>query len=207
MEVERDGKSFAHRTVRSLQGGAAIFILTASFHKPEPSSLTHGMSSPIDLVPTPETTPVTSSDDYAKEIYQKILKASVSLEPDRKVPSIIARAQNNAEGFIRSLSAEFASLPIDFRRVSNDMLSASATQPTDYRQYVWFKSKGQISRDAQIHSLALAYASDFGFLNTSIRAHRLEWNFRDISAMSSLDHIIYFHDVCSLRSEFINCRR
>ena len=155
------------------------------------------MPSPIHLVPTPESMNVPSADEYAKTIYQRIVKASET--PKKKVPSIVARARENGEEFIRSLSEEFAHRPIDFRYVSKEEVKESprSSQPIDYRQYVWFKANGAISNDPRTHAVALAYASDHNLLSTSLRSHDDQWNFNDISVMVSLDHIIYFHDVCS----------
>src|SRR6187455_2325491 len=50
----RDGKSFTTRRVVAIQHGEAIFILSASFQRPE-NGPTHGMAMPD--VPAPETLP------------------------------------------------------------------------------------------------------------------------------------------------------
>jgi acyl-CoA thioesterase II len=197
VEIVRNGRSFATRTVRSLQRGAVIFVLTASFQRHEPSPLIHGMPSPLHLVPAPESMNAPSPDEYAKTIYQRIVKTSET--PKKKLPPIVARARENGEEFIRSLSEEFAHRPIDFRYVSKEEVkeSARSSQPTDYRQYVWFKANGAISNDPRTHAIALAYASDHNLLSTTLRSHDDQWNFNDIGVMVSLDHIIYFHDVNS----------
>lgn len=196
VEIVRDGRSFATRTVRSLQRGAVIFVLTASFHKPEPSRLHHGMPSPVHLVPAPETLHAPSPDEYAQTIYQRIVKQASSSKKV-KVTKIVARAQENGEAFVKSLSEEFAARPIDFRYVSSkDVKSASSvSQPTEYRQYLWFKAHGAISEDPRTHAIALAYASDHALLSTSVSAQNGSIGFGDISVMVSLDHVIYFHEV------------
>ena len=192
MEIVRNGRSFATRTVRSLQRGAVIFVLTASFQKLERSPITHGMPSPLHLVPSPESLHAPTPDEYAQTIYQKIIKS----EP-KKITSIVARARENGVEFVKSLSEEFAHRPIDFRYVSKEQVkeSARSSNPTEYRQYVWFKANGDISGDPRTHAVALAYASDHNLLSTVIRSHEDEWSLSDISVMVSLDHIIYFHDV------------
>lgn len=175
-------------------------MLTASFHKPEPSPIQHGMPSPVHHVPAPETLHVPSPDEYAQTIYQRIVK-QVSSSKKVKVTPIVARAQKNGEEFVKSLSEEFASRPIDFRYVSPaDVKSVSgASQPTEYKQYLWFKAHGAISDDPQTHAIALAYASDHALLSTSVRAQNGGVSFDDISVMVSLDHIIYFHEVQTLK--------
>lgn len=48
----RDGRSFTTRRVSAVQHGKAIFTLSASFHRPEPSP---GHADPMPGVPPPET--------------------------------------------------------------------------------------------------------------------------------------------------------
>ena len=195
VEIVRNGRSFATRTVRSLQRGAVIFVLTASFQRREPSPIAHGKPSAVNFVPPPESLHAPTPDEYAQTIYQKIVKASES--PKKKVSPFVARARENGEEFVRYLSEEFAHRPIDFRYVTKKDLKTHARPalPTEYRQWVWFKANGAISNDPRTHAVALAYASDHHLLGTSIRAHHDEWDISDLSVMVSLDHIIYFHDV------------
>ena len=51
----RDGKSYVTRRVVAIQHGRAIFSMSASFHAPEPDSLTHQVTMPD--VPQPESLP------------------------------------------------------------------------------------------------------------------------------------------------------
>ena len=201
VEIVRDGRSFATRTVRSLQRGAVIFVLTASFQKPEPSPLHHSMPSPIHLVPAPEDMHAPTPEEYAQTIYQKIVKTAAAPTKQTKMSPFIAKARagsdDNGEELIKSLSEEYTARPIDFRYVHDREVKASArtSQPTEYRQYSWFKANGVISSDPRMHAVALAYASDHNLLSTAVGSHRGKWDFSDISVMVSLDHIIYFHDV------------
>jgi acyl-CoA thioesterase-2 len=195
VEIVRDGRSFATRTVRSLQRGAVIFVLTASFQRREPSPIAHGKPSAVKFVPPPESLHAPTPGEYAQTIYQKIVKAPES--PKKKVSPFVARARENGEEFVRYLSEEFAHRPIDFRYVTKKDMKTSArpAQPTEYRQWVWFKANGAISTDPRTHAVALAYASDHHLLGTSLRAHDDKWDISDMNVMVSLDHIIYFHDV------------
>lgn len=194
IDLTRDGRSSATRIVRSLQGGALIFFLTASFQKLQHSNLAHGMPSPVDLVPAPETMHGKSSDQYPETIYQDILKSSESLEP---VSPAVTWARDNGLKCVQSVSEELAARPIDFRYVSNEQVGQTGrtVQPTEYRQYVWFKANGSISDDSRTNAMALAYASDHDLINTTIRAHEMASNMSEIKVMVSLDHIMYFHDV------------
>lgn len=158
------------------------------------------MPSPVHHVPAPETLHVPSPDEYAQTIYQRIVK-QVSSSKKVKVTPIVARAQKNGEEFVKSLSEEFASRPIDFRYVSPEDVKSvpGASQPTEYKQYLWFKAHGAISDDPRTHAIALAYASDHALLSTAVRAQNGTVAFEDISVMVSLDHVIYFHEVQTLK--------
>ena len=162
------------------------------------------MPSPLHLVPDPETMHAPTPEEYAQTVYQRIVKKAAAPTQQTKISPLIARARankgnENGEELIKSLSEEFAARPIDFRYVSDKEVKTSARtpQPTEYRQYSWFKANGSISDDPRMHAVALAYASDHNLLSTAVRAHAGKWDFTDISVMVSLDHIIYFHDVIS----------
>jgi acyl-CoA thioesterase II len=158
--------------------------------------MAHGMPSPIHLVPPPESMPVLSPAEYAQSILQRIIKVK-DPPPERKLPAIVARARANGEEFVKSISEEFASRPIDLRYVEKDLVTPSerTTNLHEYRHYAWFKANGTISDDPRMHAIALAYASDHQLLGTSIRAHEGEYDFKDIAVMVSLDHVMYFHEV------------
>jgi acyl-CoA thioesterase II len=197
VEIVRNGRSFATRTVRALQRDAIIFVLTASFQRPEPSPFCHTQPSPVDRVPAPECLHAPTPEEYAQAVYRQIVSASDRFPKSKKIPPIVARARENGEEFIRNLSEKFAQRPILFRRVLNEDVVKSPS-PSDYRQYIWFKANGTISRDPQAHLVALAYASDHNLLWTSIRSHK-GWSTADFGVIVSLDHIIYFHDVSAMQ--------
>jgi len=209
VEIVRNGRSFATRTVRSIQRGAVISVLTASFQKPEPSPLHHCMSSPIHLVPEPESIHSPSPREYAQTVYQGIVKKAAIPTKQTRFSPLVAKAKaggsngDASEEVIKSLSEEFAARPIEFRYVHDDQVKTSARtpQPTEYRQYCWFKANGEISDDPRMHAVGLAYASDHDLLSTAVGAHKGQWEFSDVSVMVSLDHILYFHDVI-IRASF-----
>jgi len=59
-------------------------------------------------------------------------------------------------------------------------------------QHLWFRTKGRIPDDKQLHQCALAYASDFTLLSAGLVAHaRLPFD-PDLQ-MASLDHALWFH--------------
>lgn len=154
------------------------------------------MPSPIHLVPPPESMPVLSPTEYAQSILQLIQKVK-DVPRKHKLPAIVARARENGEELVKSISEEFASRPIDLRYIEKESITPSerTRNPTETRHYAWFKANGTISDDPRSHAIALAYASDHQLLSTSIRSHEGEFDFKDIAVMVSLDHIMYFHEV------------
>jgi acyl-CoA thioesterase II len=200
VEIVRNGQTFATRTVRALQRGAVIFVLTALFQRSEPSPFHHARPSPVHRVPAPESLCAPTPEEYAQAVYEKIVKDSDRLARRTKVPPIVAQARENGDEFIKNLSAEFAQQPILFRYVSNEDIKEDSL--SEYRQYVWFKANGTISSDPQTHLVALAYASDRSLLSTCIRSHEA-WSAADFGVLVSLDHIIYFHDVRCILLHFL----
>jgi acyl-CoA thioesterase II len=168
--------------------------MTASFQFPEPSPFHHAQPSPVNRVAAPESLHAPTPEEYAQAVYQKIVKDSDQLARRTKVPPMVAQARENGEEFMKNLSEEYAHRPILFRYLRDE--DVFRDDSSDFRQYVWFKANGTISSDPQTHSVALAYASDHNLLSTSIKSHE-GWNSSDFGVLVSLDHIIYFHDVCS----------
>jgi acyl-CoA thioesterase II len=200
VEIVRNGRSLATRTVRALQRGAVIFVQTASFQRPEPSPFHHARPSPVNRVPAPESLHARTAEEYAQAVYQQIVKASDRFTRRTNVPPIVAQARENEDEFIKNMSEEFAQAPILFRYVSDEDVKNDSS--SEYRQYVWFKADGTMSSDPQTHLVALAYASDHNLTWTSIRSHE-GWSSADFEVTVSLDHIMYFHDVCSTLPKFL----
>jgi acyl-CoA thioesterase-2 len=57
---------------------------------------------------------------------------------------------------------------------------------------VWFKAISPLPEDAQIHTAALAYASDYSILESILRKHGLSWAHPGLNS-ASLDHAMWFH--------------
>src|SRR5208337_2889718 len=81
-------------------------------------------------------------------------------------------------------------LPIDLRPVDlSRFLSPGKTAPN---QYIWIKTAAPLPDDFRLHQCALAYASDFSLLDTSLIAHG-RGMFDPRIMMASLDHAVWFH--------------
>src|SRR5690606_24916436 len=59
-------------------------------------------------------------------------------------------------------------------------------------QAVWFRARGRMPDDPQLHRAALAYASDCTILESVLRRHGLAWANRWMS-IASLDHAMWWH--------------
>jgi acyl-CoA thioesterase-2 len=56
----------------------------------------------------------------------------------------------------------------------------------------WFRARAEIGPDPRHHQAILAYASDMGLLETSMRPHGVTWQTPGLQS-ASLDHAIWFH--------------
>lgn len=80
--------------------------------------------------------------------------------------------------------------PIEFRPVER-------YHPLDKRQeepfrHVWMKASGKMLDDKALHCEALAYASDYNLLTTSILPHRYKVDQNEVQ-FASIDHAMWFH--------------
>lgn len=64
----RDGRSYTTRFVKAVQKGNTVFILTCSFHKPEPEHPFHQWSMPSNI---PKPNEVEIDYDYYQRMYEK----------------------------------------------------------------------------------------------------------------------------------------
>ena len=56
----------------------------------------------------------------------------------------------------------------------------------------WIRARAEIGPDQHLHQAILAYASDMGLLETSMRPHGVTWQTPGLQS-ASLDHAIWFH--------------
>ena len=80
--------------------------------------------------------------------------------------------------------------PFDIRHHPDDLyLRVNSTQPN---QTVWLKTQEEIELPKQLHSAALAFASDYTILESGLRRHGISWAHPGM-ASASLDHAMWFH--------------
>lgn len=159
----RDGRSFTSRRVTALQHGEAIFHLSASFHVAEPG-LDHQMAMPE--VPAPE--------DCPEEL--ELIRANVDRIPEH----------------LREILTQ--DRPLEFRLINpaSPFEKPVAVDPDGSKRQAWFRLRERIPDAPILHHAVLAYASDYGFLPTSLRPHGVSW--RDPKLIiASLDHTLWVH--------------
>lgn len=74
-------------------------------------------------------------------------------------------------------------------QVIDDLRHPSPMPP---HRMVWFKTTGPLGDDQALHRYLLAYASDLGFLATSMFPHGVTF-FSGKVQVASLDHVMWFH--------------
>jgi acyl-CoA thioesterase-2 len=158
----RDGKSFTSRRVTAIQHGEAIFHLSASFHVMEPG-LDH-------QVPMPEVPPPEELEDELD-----VIRANVDRYPEA-LRAIVTQDR-----------------PLEFRRVHpRKLFEPVPSDAASAKRMVWFKLRERIPDALILHQATLAYASDYGFLPTSLQPHGVSW--RDPRLIiASLDHTLWLH--------------
>jgi acyl-CoA thioesterase-2 len=84
-----------------------------------------------------------------------------------------------------------AERPIELRLVNppDDMLNPSPQHPS---QMVWMRAAGKLPDEPALHAYLLAYASDFGFITTSLLPHGVTVITPGMQ-VASLDHHMWFH--------------
>jgi acyl-CoA thioesterase-2 len=158
----RDGGSFTTRRVVAIQSGQAIFTMAASFHKAE-DGYEHQDAMPD--VPPPESVP-TEQERFKQAVAAKLAPAQFVERFTREQP--------------------FEMRPVE---VIDHPIHPTPMPP---RRLVWLKTTGRLPDNPALHRYLLAYASDHGFLATSLFPHGVSF-FTGEVRVASLDHVMWFH--------------
>jgi acyl-CoA thioesterase-2 len=83
--------------------------------------------------------------------------------------------------------------PLEVRRVHpRKLFERERSEAGNARRLVWFRLRERIPDALILHQATLAYASDYGFLPTSLQPHAVSW--RDPRLIiASLDHTLWLH--------------
>jgi acyl-CoA thioesterase-2 len=158
----RDGGSFTTRRVVAVQSGEAIFTMAASFHANE-----HGFEhqDAMPEAPPPESIPTEQ---------QRFAESGLAHRVPRQFVERFSREQ-----------------PFEVRAIDT-IDHPIEPSPLPPRRLVWLKTTGRLADDPALHRYLLAYASDHGFLATSLFPHGVSF-FTGQVQVASLDHAIWFH--------------
>ncbi len=151
VSVNRDGRSFSHRTVNALQNGKVIFTLMASFHQQE-AGFEHATRWNKNY-PLPDAEAIEGPFELASK-----------------------HAGLHADAF------EFSLLSTN---MISDVASAAGTE-------FWMRSRETLPATPLLQACALAYASDFGLLATTLCEHDASL-FKGSVVGASIDHALWFH--------------
>ncbi|KAI9243308.1 HotDog domain-containing protein, partial [Sporodiniella umbellata] len=158
----RDGRSYATRYVTATQKGRAIFVCSFSFAKPDTKNLNLSHQVEMHKVPSPETLP---SD------LERLENALNSKDITPKFRDHIRQKMEESS-------------PMDYREDYNP-----GPNSTKYR---YFKTRGKLGDDKRTHACVIAYASDSGFIDTTVSANGVPNN--GVGMLISLDHSMWFHE-------------
>ena len=176
VERLRDGGSFSQRQVVARQRGEAVFTMTASYQSEAtwntPRALRYQLAAP-EGVPPPESLPT------QQQTWEGMLADS--------------RLDESARGSVRRRYEALPPFPLDIRFVK-PIQRLAEMEPREPTQFAWVRMPESFMGDGreELHEAVVAYASDWGLLETCCLPHGMNLSQRRIR-LASLDHTIYFH--------------
>ncbi|HEY8281317.1 MAG TPA: acyl-CoA thioesterase II [Leifsonia sp.] len=107
-------------------------------------------------------------------------------------PETLADSASTLEGHDHPVAQYWSSeRPFDMRHVSSPVYLSVEGEHVAH-QAVWFRSRGPLPDDPDLHRAALAYASDYTIMESVMRRHGIAWSTRGLRA-ASLDHAMWWH--------------
>lgn len=164
-EVARmlDGGAFSSRNVKAVQGGQVILTMLASFHRVEPG-FEHQATVPD--APPPEPLACTA------QLLREWMERSGQTPHAMLVSSMTDR------------------MGLEVRPIDPDSLFVSFQGPPQNAH--WVRVRRRVPDDPRLHCWLLAFASDLGFLGTSLRPHGQPW-YSPTLQPSTITHSLWFH--------------
>ncbi|NUP11406.1 MAG: acyl-CoA thioesterase II [Polyangiaceae bacterium] len=116
--------------------------------------------------------------------------------PEAPPPESVPTEQERAKVFAHRLpkvlrDRALAQHPFELRPVA-DLDDPFVPKPKPPKRMVWLKTVGKLPDDQALHAYLLAYASDHGFITTSLLPHGVSWLTPGMQ-VASLDHVMWFH--------------
>jgi acyl-CoA thioesterase II len=167
-----EGRTYTTRSVKAVQNGQVIFIMTSSFQRPE-----------LD------------QPEYAKPLSSKVLPPEQCPAEEDLIREAIVKAEaadkSELREYLKEALADRLRSPIDIR-------NAGMVADGDMKTHMfWMRARGIPKMDAPFQKCILAYISDHKFIGTVARTYgqgdggapRVR-----IGMMSTLDHSLWFYD-------------
>jgi acyl-CoA thioesterase-2 len=116
--------------------------------------------------------------------------------PEAPAPESLPTEQERAASFAQRLprmlrERALADRPFELRPVGpqEDPFLPSPRAP---HRMIWLRTAGKLPDEPALHAYLLAYASDHGFVTTSLLPHGVTWLTPGMQ-VASLDHVMWFH--------------
>ncbi|MBU3022919.1 acyl-CoA thioesterase II [Aestuariibacter sp. A3R04] len=111
--------------------------------------------------------------------------------PPEKVTSDITFYEANFDKLARPMREALSyHRPVDIRTI--DAVNAFSAKKRDPQRYIWLRARETMSGSETLNQAALAYASDYHFLSTSLQPHGVSVSDRDLR-IATIDHAMWFH--------------
>ncbi|KAK9894195.1 Thioesterase/thiol ester dehydrase-isomerase [Cystobasidium minutum MCA 4210] len=190
IDRSRDGRSYATRSVKAVQKGKEIFVLNASFQRPEPEQprfqidisqheVFRNIALPENCLSIEESMQNLVSAD--PNMSEKVRQYFLNTAEERRVSSIEIRSAYPAD-------------PFEWRRSASSSSSENVARSPCPQQAIWFRTRAKMPLDDLFHKCVIAYASDFQFIGTAARALGLRSSREPrLAMMASLDHSLHFY--------------
>jgi len=174
VERMRDGRGFSVRRVLARQHGKVTFTMSASFHVPEATTITHTTLAPA--VPGPESLP--SLRELMEPHVAHLPPILVEITP----PVDIRPVRGLGEQLVAWWGDAYPDHP-----TQSDVEGGYPGEDV-----VWFRSDGPMPDDPLLHVCVATYLSDATLLDAVQRRHGLSAGPGPLE-VASLDHAMWFH--------------
>ncbi|RKP16402.1 Thioesterase/thiol ester dehydrase-isomerase, partial [Rozella allomycis CSF55] len=167
----RDGNSYCTRLVIAKQRGRAIYTCELSFHRSEPSIISHQKEMP--KVPPPHEC------FDRKEEFLKLLNDSKTPDKYKKI--------------IEEQITQYSSFEV---RVLERMKLEDWTNPMKKpaKKHLWIKIPKKLSSFPRIHQSVAAFVTDFSLLGTAMLPHGITFLSPKLRMLATIDHSVWFHE-------------
>jgi acyl-CoA thioesterase-2 len=116
--------------------------------------------------------------------------------PSAPAPESLATEQQRNAAWAQKLPPELRALALADRPFEMRPIGAAEEpfhpSPRPPCRQVWLRTTGTLPDDPALHAYLLAYASDHGFVTTSLLPHGVTW-LTPRMQVASLDHVMWFH--------------